>query len=214
MFLRFLFPKVKEENKTSDKGIIIVSGLPRSGTSMMMKMLNAGGMEVLTDNIRTPDENNPQGYIEYEQVKKLKDGEYDWVKEAQGKAVKVISALLEHLPSQHSYKVIFMRRNISEILASQKRMLIRRGEDTDKISDEKLEQVYREHIRNVETWLEQQENFDFISVSYNVLLENPQENLEKICKFLNIKLDAYAMLQVINKDLYRERNQINTDGLQ
>jgi hypothetical protein len=204
MFMRFLFPKENEEKTPSSKEIIIVSGLPRSGTSMMMRLLNTGGLDVLTDNIRTPDESNPNGYFEFERVKKLKDGENDWLEMAQGKVVKVISALLEHLPKRHSYKVIFMRRNISEILSSQTRMLIRRGEATDKVSDEKLEQLYKTHLRNVETWLEQQDNIDFISVSYNDFLENPHENIEKVCRFLNIKAN-HAMLQVINKDLYRER---------
>ncbi|HZD55295.1 MAG TPA: hypothetical protein VE136_01120, partial [Anaerolineales bacterium] len=97
----------------------IVSGLPRSGTSMMMKMLEAGGVPPLTDEIRTADRDNPKGYYEFERVKKMPDGDKAWMVEARGKSVKVISALLEHLPPQYDYKVIFMRRDMNEILASQ-----------------------------------------------------------------------------------------------
>ena len=111
--------------------ITIVSGLPRSGTSMMMKILEAGGLEVFTDNLRLPDEDNPKGYYELEQVKALKDGDDSWIKDAPGKVVKVISSLLEYLPLSYKYKIIFMRRAIPEILASQKQMLIRRGESSD-----------------------------------------------------------------------------------
>ena len=133
-------------NRGMDQQIItIVSGLPRSGTSMMMKMLEAGGMQVLTDHIRTADEDNPKGYYEFERVKQI-EHDQAWLPDAQGKVVKMISALLKHLPSSYTYKVIFMRRNIDEILASQKQMLIRRGEPTDVVSDEKLTELFDRHI--------------------------------------------------------------------
>ena len=106
--------------------IVVVSGLPRSGTSMMMQMLEAGGMDVLTDGRRTADEDNLKGYYEYEKVKALKT-DNSWLPRAGGKAVKIISELLRHLPGTHTYRVIFMRRAMEEILASQDRMLIRRG---------------------------------------------------------------------------------------
>mgnify|MGYP001814252456 FL=1 len=125
-----------------EKGTInVVSGLPRSGTSLMMKMLEAGGIPPMTDNIRTADDDNPKGYYEYERVKKMPDGDVAWVKDAQGKAVKVIAALLEYLPDDYIYKVLFMRRSMDEILASQKQMLIRSGKPTDEISDEKLAEL-------------------------------------------------------------------------
>jgi len=114
--------------------ILIVSGLPRSGTSMMMKMLEAGGMAVLTDNIRTADQDNPRGYYEFERVKQI---EHDtaWLPEAQGKAVKMIAGLLKHLPADYVYKIIFMQRDMDEVLASQRQMLVRRGKPTDCASD-------------------------------------------------------------------------------
>jgi hypothetical protein len=101
----------------SDSEIIVVSGLPRSGTSLMMQMLEAGGQTVLVDHVRKADSDNPEGYYEYEAVKDLSKGETVWLAEAQGKAVKVISALLEFLPVEYTYRVIFMRRRIPEILA-------------------------------------------------------------------------------------------------
>ena len=109
--------------------IVIVSGLPRSGTSMMMKMLEAGGIPLLTDSIRQADEDNPKGYYEFERAKKLPDGDTAWLKEARGKAVKIIAALLMELPQGYTYQVLFMHRNIQEVLASQSKMLARRGEE-------------------------------------------------------------------------------------
>src|SRR5687768_1736541 len=108
--------------------ITVVSGLPRSGTSMMMKMLEAGGLEPVVDHVRKPDEDNPKGYYEFERVKAL-ENDREWLPEAKGKFVKVISMLLRHLPADHRFKVIFMQRNMPEVLASQKKMLVRRGED-------------------------------------------------------------------------------------
>src|SRR5688572_11391388 len=99
-------------NRLNQESITIVSGLPRSGTSMMMKMLIAGGLEPLTDNIRTADEDNPEGYFEFERVKQLKD-DRSWLQEARGKCVKIVSAFLKYLPEEFTYKIIFMRRNIS-----------------------------------------------------------------------------------------------------
>jgi hypothetical protein len=118
----------KRKNKDLAERIVVVSGLPRSGTSMMMKMLEAGGIPVLTDYEREADEDNPKGYFEFERVKNLKDGDDAWLPQAKGKVVKVIAALLTDLPSSYEYEVIFMRRAMPEILASQRQMLIRRGE--------------------------------------------------------------------------------------
>ena len=126
----------KRFGKKEEKFVTVVSGLPRSGTSMMMKMIEAGGIAPLTDKIRRADDDNPKGYFEFERVKKMPDGDTAWVEDAQGKAVKVIAALLEYLPQEYTYKVLFMRRSMDEILASQKQMLIRSEKPTDEISDE------------------------------------------------------------------------------
>ena len=135
--------------------ITIVSGLPRSGTSMMMKMIQAGGIDPMTDNIRRADEDNPKGYFELEKVKELdKTEDKAWLADAQGKVVKIISQLLKDLPPNFTYKVVFMRRKMKEILASQKQMLVRRGEPTDSISDEELANLFNLHVSQVESWLE------------------------------------------------------------
>jgi hypothetical protein len=128
--LRNLFKNARSKDEVAQT-VVVVSGLPRSGTSLMMQMLEAGGITVLTDGIREPDEDNPRGYYEFERVKALPKGDYEWLESARGKAVKVVSALLEYLPPEYNYKVIFMHRRMEEILASQRKMLIRRGKNPE-----------------------------------------------------------------------------------
>ena len=184
--------------------ITIVSGLPRSGTSMMMKMLHAGGMDVLTDEIRSADEDNPKGYYEFERVKQLPQ-DTAWLPQAEHKAVKIISALLLKLPPDHGYKVIFMRRNIQEILDSQRRMLIRRGEPADKISDEEIGQAFEKHLELVQNWLAGQPNIDVLYIDYNATLRDPFTNAELVNRFLGSVLDTKKMVQVVDPSLYRWR---------
>src|ERR1700674_2159926 len=132
------------------KPIIVVSGLPRSGTSMMMNMLDSGGVPVLTDGIRSSDDSNPRGYFEYEPVKELgKDGGRSWVLLARGKAVKIISFLLTWLPETCDYRVVFMQRDLDEIIASQNEMLARRGEPSG-AGEAATRNVYAEHLHQVE----------------------------------------------------------------
>jgi len=184
--------------------IIIVSGLPRSGTSMMMQMLEAGGVEILTDNIRTADDDNPKGYFEFEKVKEL-GNDKSWLDEAKGKAVKIICVLLEHIPPEYSCKVIFMHREMKEILASQKKMLNRRGQPTDTITDEKIAKIFFLNLEKVKKWLEQQPNIDVLYVHYSDVLNNFGKNIRKINEFLGYRLDEKNMAVVINKALHRQR---------
>jgi ubiquinone/menaquinone biosynthesis C-methylase UbiE len=184
--------------------IMIVSGLPRSGTSMLMRMLEAGGMQLLVDNIRTADGDNPKGYYEFERVKKIQHDQ-SWLEDAQGKAVKIISELLKHLPPGYTYKVIFMQRKMEEILASQRRMLIRRGEPTNEVSDGRLAELYRKHLRRVKAWIDEQPNVEVINVSYNEVLENPLEHAERINRFLGDTLNVENMVGVVDQTLYRQR---------
>jgi len=194
--------------KPKDEAFVtVVSGLPRSGTSMMMKMLEAGGLPPMTDQIRTPDDDNPKGYYEFERVKKMPDGDKAWVAEAHGKAVKVISALLEHLPGDHTYKVIFMRRQMDEILASQKQMLIRSDKPTDKVSDEQLAGMYRKHLATVESWLRTQPNVSVLYMDYNAMLADPRRYIAEIDRFLGNQLDVEKMAVIIDPSLYRQRGQ-------
>lgn len=185
--------------------ITVVSGLPRSGTSMMMKMLAAGGLDALTDALRKADASNPKGYFEFERVKKLKDGDREWVDDARGKAVKVISALLHQLPTNYSYKVIFMRRYLHEVLSSQKAMLERNGEQGGNVSDEELAALYRKHLSDVEVWLAHQPHLEVLFVSYNDLLTEPESYLKRVVDFLEVPLDLEAMIQVVDPNLYRQR---------
>ena len=187
-----------------NEGIIIVSGLPRSGTSMMMKMLEAGGVKILTDHIRTADDDNPKGYFELEIVKKI-DNNKEWLKGAQGKVVKIISQFLQSLPSNFNYKVVFMQRVMEEILASQKQMLIRRNEATDRISDEEMGKFFNNHLLIIESWLEKQPNFDVLYISYNEVLKNSTKFSNKISEFLGGTLNINNMANVVDQSLHRQR---------
>jgi hypothetical protein len=186
------------------KIVTVVSGLPRSGTSMMMRMLEAGGMAILTDEIRTADADNPRGYYEFERVKQLQHDQ-SWLDEARGKAVKVIAALLKYLPPDYAYKVIFLRRNMDEILASQKQMLVRRGEPADAISDEKMTRLFKGHLGRVEAWLAAQPNVEVLYVDYKAVLKEPLEHAQRIGRFLGLALDAAGMACAVDKSLYRQR---------
>ncbi len=197
-FLKKLF-------KPSPKPVIVVSGLPRSGTSMMMKMLEAGGIPPITDEIREADVDNPKGYYEFERVKQLDKGDKEWVANAQGKSVKVISQLLRHLPDGYTYKVIFMRRNMDEIIASQKKMLINRGEDPDKVSDEEIAELFEKHLAQVMNWLDNQPNVDVLYIHYGAMLAEPQTQAELVTAFLGSDLDVEAMTAVVDPNLYRNR---------
>jgi hypothetical protein len=186
-------------------GVTIVSGLPRSGTSLMMAMLEAGGMSPLVDNLRAADEDNLKGYYEFERVKKLRNGDFAWLSNAQGKVVKVISALIPFLPAMYEYRIIFMQRSPAEILASQRQMLIRRGENPDTISDENMARLFEKHLQQVKEWMAKQPNIQSIDVSYNQLLEQPDPLILVVNQFLNHRLDPDKMAAVIDPQLYRQR---------
>tara|TARA_B100000315_G_scaffold130524_1_gene120146 strand:- start:26986 stop:27564 length:579 start_codon:yes stop_codon:yes gene_type:complete len=190
----------------NEKIITIVSGLPRSGTSMMMKMLEAGGMGILKDEIRKADEDNPKGYYEFEKVKELKK-DASWLENTKGKVVKIISSLLEHLPEKYTYKIIFMHRNMEEILNSQRQMLIRRGELTDEVTDEKMGKMFLKHLQKIEERLNKQSNMDVLTINYNEILKEPAKHSEIINRFLGNSLNAKNMTGVIDQTLYRQRGK-------
>ncbi len=184
--------------------VIVVSGLPRSGTSMMMKMLAEGGLSVVTDAVRNADEDNPNGYFEFEPVKQLVDGQTQWLADAGGKVVKIVSALLEHLPPDHHYKVLFMEREIKEILASQQKMLARRNE-TSKTTDAEMEEQFRKHLAAVKYWLARQPAMEVLYVDYNKLMSNPDAYCQPIADFVGVPVDVSKMRAVPNERLYRNR---------
>jgi len=195
----------RQNSKKTNEKIIIVSGLPRSGTSMMMKMLAEGGLPTVVDALRQADEDNPNGYFEIEASKSLKDGEKKWLYAAQGKVVKVISYLLEFLPDDLSYDVIFMEREISEVLASQRKMLQRRNEIST-LTDAEMETQFREHLRAVKYWAARKPNMRILFVKYSQMVEAPEILCKSIVDFLEIPLDLKAMQSVPNQSLYRNRS--------
>ena len=190
----------------SANDVIVVSGLPRSGTSMMMKVLEAGGIPVMVDGIRSADDDNPKGYYEYERVKQMGEGDVEWVGDAQGKVVKVISGLLIHLPPQYNYKIVFMLRDFDEVLASQQKMLANRGEDGEGISDKEMSKLFVKHLQSIDEWFKRQPNMDVLHIDYNRMVLDPQPYVEKINRFLPQQLDVQAMNAVVDPDLYRNRS--------
>ncbi len=190
--------------------ITIVSGLPRSGTSMMMKMLEAGGMPVLVDNVREADEDNPRGYYEFEQVKQVQ-ADASWLDNAAGKAVKMVSLLLYSLPSDRKYKVLFMRRNMTEILVSQRAMLERTGQGKD-FNDAEMAALFSRHLREIEAWLGGQKNFEVLTVPYNSVIADPRQYARHINLFLYGRLDEEKMAQTVDASLYRNRSDQEQPG--
>lgn len=177
---------------------------------MMMSALKMGGMGIITDRIRSADPNNPKGYYEFERVKKLPKGDVEWMHSVKGKAVKIISALLRYLPHEYQYRVIFMERDIEEILASQERMLERSGRFTEGSSgNDELKNSFTDHLHDLKIWLREQKWIDTNYVSYNEILQNPGVEFAKISKFLDDRVDQNAMAMVVDPTLYREKNLKN-----
>jgi hypothetical protein len=186
--------------------VVVVSGLPRSGTSMMMRMLDAGGMKIVTDEVREADEDNPKGYFEVERVKDLEQLEdLSWLRECRGRALKVISFLLKSLPPDNQYKVIFMRRHMDEVVASQNKMLLRRGEAVDPASDEAMKKRYEIHLKKVAFFLDEAENFRVLDVDYKDVLERPGKHAKRVRRFLGLDLDLEKMVTAVDPQLYRNR---------
>ncbi len=184
--------------------ITIVSGLPRSGTSMMMQALEAGGIPALTDNIRKQDEDNPKGYYEFEPVKKTKD-DPSWVSAARGKVVKMVYSLLYDLPSEYEYRIVFMQRALEEVIASQKKMLQRTGKQGAQVGDEKLTELFKAQLIKFNHWIANQKNFSIISVNYTDMIALPQLQCDRINTFLGGILDTEAASATVDPALYRNR---------
>jgi hypothetical protein len=182
---------------------VVVSGLPRSGTSMMMQMLTAGGVSALTDGIRRADEDNPRGYYELEAVKRTKD-DASWLNEAEGKAVKIIYALITDLPTDRPYRVIMMRRKTEKVMQSQADMLARLGESGSQLSPDELAATYERQLHQVMSYMERHDCFEFIEVWYGAILAFPRTQVERIDRFLSGRLDVEAMVAAIDPSLQRK----------
>ena len=185
--------------------IVVVSGLPRSGTSMCMKMLEAGGVKPVQDGIRAADEDNPKGYFEHERVKELdKGGDKSWVKNARGHAIKVISFLLPHLPTDNRYQVVFLHRDYQEVLASQQKMLDRRAEKNE-TEDARMIEIYDKHLADVKRILARRDCFDVIYLHYTEVLQDPLSNAKRVAEFLGGDMDPQAMAAAVDPSLWRNR---------
>lgn len=184
--------------------ITIVSGLPRSGTSMMMRILQAGGMRLLIDEKRPADDNNRYGYFEYEPVKRLAQ-DNSWLNQAEDKTVKIIVQLLAHLPTGPQYKIILMNRSIDEILASQGTMLKKLNREGTSLSNEQLKQIFLTQIAQGKSLLQKREDTTFIEVDYGETVAYPQKTVEVLKSFLDIDLNTEQMTKAVDSTLYRSK---------
>jgi hypothetical protein len=184
--------------------IIVVSGLPRSGTSLMMQMLEQGGIPVFSDNVRTPDESNPKGYYEHEAVKRLRRDK-KWLSQATGKAVKIISHLLPYLPAKYNYKIIFMLRDLSEVVRSQHRMLVLNGKHKENLYPGRLEITFKNQLVIANSWFKSNHNAAVLYINHSEAIANPLETAQKVQKFLGVNTDVEKMASVIDKSLHREK---------
>lgn len=184
--------------------VVVVSGLPRSGTSMVMRMLEAGGIVPLSDGVRSADDDNPLGYYEFERVKNL-PGDAAWLEQAEGKAVKVVSALLEQLPRDRRYKVLFLERDLGEVLASQRRMLRRRGRDADAAADGRLASLFVRHLATVRERLAERPEMTVEFVRYDQVIADPGAAARRFAVFLARAFDEAAAARAVDRSLYRQR---------
>ncbi len=185
--------------------ITIVSGLPRSGTSVAMQMLVAGGIPPLTDSLRTPDADNPRGYLEFERAKKIKT-DRDWLPDAQGKVVKMVHLLLLDLPMDRRYDIVFMQRDPIEVVTSQAVMLARAGKSGAAIPAAQLIAVYQQQITRVLAFLAQHPSARVLEVNYNALIRDPAPVAATLAEFLARPMNIPAMAAAVDPALYRNRS--------
>ncbi len=185
--------------------ITVVSGLPRSGTSLLMQMLRAGGHAILCDEERPPDAHNPRGYFEYRKVRGL-ERDSTWLAEAEGKAVKIVSPLLPRLPERYEYRVIFMRRDLEEVLGSQEQMLTGLGQPAGPSRDV-MRAHFERHLRQIEEWLPSRPEIRVFNCSHADVLRSPETLAREIAAFLGLELDVSEMVKVVDPALHRQKNR-------
>lgn len=184
--------------------LTVVSGLPRSGTSMMMRMLEAGGIAPVVDGQRAPNDDNPLGYYEFEPVKQLAQ-DSSWVAGSVGRSVKVIYKLVQDLPPNVAYRVIFMQRDLDEVLSSQEVMMRRDGLDPDAIGRDVLLRLFQTDVFEFRRWAEAQPNIAIFYADYKRTIAEPAAMAAEIATFLGQPMDTEAMAAMVNPDLYRNR---------
>lgn len=187
-----------------NKKIVVISGLPRSGTSLMAQILDKGGLEVVCDGKRKADGNNPRGYYELEKVKQI-EKDSSWLKEIRGKAIKIVSPLLKFLPDNFDYQIIFVKRNLEEVMASQREMLLGKNKGV-KDNQLKLKKAFKKHLKDIERWIENQKNIEVIYVDHGKVIKSPEKEIEKIACFLKRRLDIKKTSKTVDPLLYRQRS--------
>ena len=173
---------------------------------MLMKMLDAGGMTIMTDSERVADIDNPKGYFEYERIKDLeKETDKSYVREGRGKVLKVISFLIKDLPDDNDYRVIFMRRDLDEVLASQNKMIQRLGTEDSTAAEEAMKEAYRNDIVRTRLLCKNRPNFELIEINYKKTIEDPESTVRSVNAFVGGHLDEAAMRAAVDASLYRNR---------
>jgi len=185
--------------------VTVVSGTPRSGTSLMMQMLGAGGMELVTDGVRRADRDNPRGYFELEAARQL-PADAPWLERAVGRAVKLVHVLVPRLPTRHSYRILLMRRDWSEVLASQRAMLLRRSGVPEGPDEDRLAEIFDAQLAEVERWAASRPEVELLRVDYNALVAHPLPVAGEVSAFLEGRLDAEDMAAAVLPSLYRQRS--------
>jgi predicted AlkP superfamily phosphohydrolase/phosphomutase/tetratricopeptide (TPR) repeat protein len=187
--------------------ITIVSGLPRSGTSLMMQLLVAAGRAALTDSKRAADEDNPLGYFEFEKsIELAKDT--SWLQQARGKVVKIVAQLLPHVPANEHYQIIFMKRDLTEVVASQKAMLARQSRRGAELDEQKLRDTYTSQLNRVEAQLARRPEVRILTVNYSDLLADPITQVSVLAQFLGGPFNHQAAANVIRPHLHRQKATI------
>ena len=188
------------------KGVVVVSGLPRSGTSMVMQMLVAGGHAVLSDDLRPADADNPLGYFEFEPVKQMHQNT-SWMQEAGGKAVKIVAPLLPYLPAGSACHVIFIERQLDEVLSSQSQMIMRRGESVANTPGrrDRLKAEYSRKVRKVQEFLSKRPNTRVLYLNHALVILDPEAASRSMNEFLGGGLETAAMVAAVNPSLHRNR---------
>ena len=184
--------------------IIVVTGLPRSGTSLMMQILQSLEIELFTDKQRSADESNPKGYFEHELVKTI-EKDNSWLKDVRGRAIKIVSPLIKYLPLDLNYNIIFMNRDLDEIIQSQQRMLAESNIKDDTIDSADLKQIFIKDLKQARDWIDTKLKCGYLEIFHSKLLVNPESEIEKLIKFLEIDVDIKAAVKVIDQKLYRTK---------
>jgi hypothetical protein len=185
--------------------VTVVSGAPRSGTSLMMQMLGAGGMELVTDGLRRADRDNPRGYFELEAARRLPE-DAEWLEQALGRAVKLVHVLVPRLPERHPYRILLMRRDWREVLASQRAMLERGGGVPEGPPEARVAEIFDAQLARVVRWVAARPDAALLAVDYNALVRSPLRGAREVSEFLGGDLDAEDMAAAVMPSLWRHRS--------